>query len=85
MIPLRRFSSEGMLWSNTMFNVTITKVTVILNEASDIIILKTQYPNGMFPYNGTAELIMNVAYDTGIQYIKNNFGIDNPEIINTRK
>lgn len=63
-------------------NVEITKITIIRTGGTDKIALETNMSNGLFPYTGNATLYLDVAKGTAEEYIYNNFGDIEFELIN---
>lgn len=67
-------------------NIEITKATVLLSNGPDQVTFLTKFPS---PFNIEYSdfplcLEFKASYDTAIEYLKENFNIDNPEIINIR-
>lgn len=62
----------------------IIKVLVLLNNGADDVILYTNFPPTM-PKSSNENLIVkfNTQKDTGIEYVRQNFGME-PEVISSR-
>lgn len=62
----------------------VIKVLVLLNDGADDIILSTDLPPSM-PNISNQNLIVqfNTQKDTGVEYVRKNFGIE-PEVISSR-
>jgi hypothetical protein len=65
----------------------ILKAMVILSTAADKIMLETDMPCPyvveFMPGQQPLSLSFDATYDKGVEYVRNNFGIE-PEVINTR-
>jgi hypothetical protein len=65
----------------------ITKAMVLLTSGADKIMLETDYPcpfvKEFLPSQQPLSFTFDATYDTGAEYVKDNFGIT-PEVINTR-
>lgn len=51
--------------------ISVQKVTILTGEGPDILYLHLNLPNGCFPYTGNASAKLEVAYGSGMEYIKN--------------
>lgn len=60
--------------------IKVLKATIILTDCSDRIILETKLPcpyiKEYLPSQPNLSLEFKATYDTGIDYVKNNFGND---------
>lgn len=65
----------------------LTKAMVILSSACDKVIVETELPCpfvvAFAPNQQPLSLMFDATYDTGVQYVRDNFGLE-PEIVNTR-
>jgi hypothetical protein len=62
-------------------NIKITKAVVLLRPChTDAISLTTELPMATYPYEGKQFLTFNAEVGKGVEYVKNNFGID-PEVV----
>lgn len=65
----------------------ITKAMVLLTSACDKVFLYTDFPcpyvRAFLPSQEPLMVSFDATYDTGIEYVRKNFGIE-PEIVNTR-
>lgn len=62
-------------------NVKITAATVLQGQGADIVILTTTLPMGVWPFQGYAQLKMEVACGKGTEYVQKNLGFT-PIVIN---
>jgi hypothetical protein len=71
-----------------MLNLMIKGATVLLTCGPDKIILQTDLPcpyaPGYMPKQPPLSVSFDATYDTGVEYVIEVFGIDHPEVINTR-
>jgi hypothetical protein len=64
--------------------IKIIRVTVVLRDATDIIYVHTDLPSPVPNVSPEAPSLSFVAqYDTGVAYVRTNFGVE-PEVINSR-
>lgn len=65
----------------------IKEAMVILSSACDKVYLETDLPcpfvKNFLPKQPPLTIQFDTTYDTGVQYVRDNFGLD-PEVINTR-
>lgn len=70
-----------------MVNVEIVSALVLLTDGTDIIYLRTKLPCSFvkeaLPSQQELSLQFSATYDTGIDYVRNNLGIE-PEVRNLR-
>lgn len=60
---------------------TVTKATVLCATGTDKIILETDLPLGVYPYEGYPQTVqLDVSKGMGVQYVRENFGLE-PEVI----
>lgn len=68
--------------SNQEITIKVLKATVIRQRyGTDVINLQLDLPEGCYPFEGKAVVKMNVAKDTGVNYLKNNLGIQKVQVI----
>lgn len=65
----------------------IRKAMVLLTDATDKVFLYTDFPcpyvKAFLPSQEPLMVSFDATYNTGIEYVKNNFGLD-PEVVNAR-
>lgn len=68
-------------------NISIKKVMVLLSSSADKVILETELPcpyaKAYLPGQPPLDLKFETSYDTGIQYVRDNFGLE-PDVVNVR-
>ena len=66
-------------------NLEIKEIAVMLRDGTDLVILRTDIPDGCWPFTGTTDFRTEVTKDHGINWVKRMFGDEvEPKIINTR-
>ena len=69
------------------YQKVFTKAMVILSSACDKAIIETELPclyvAAFAPNQQPLSITFDATYDTGVQYVLDNFGLE-PEIVNTR-
>ena len=77
----------GRMACGMVEHMKITNAMVLLSTACDKVFLYTNLPcpyvQAFMPNQQPLMVSFDATYDTGIEYVKKNFGID-PEIVNTR-
>lgn len=51
----------------------VKSVTLLLTDGADIILLSTDLPSGVYPFEGSAQFQLQVAKDQGANYIVKHF------------
>ena len=51
-----------------------TKATVVLTRCTDKVILETNFPAAVYPFEGELHVHFDVAADSGFEYVQEHFG-----------
>jgi hypothetical protein len=62
--------------------ITIKSATVVMSAGTDLVILETDLPPAVWPFEHQPSPRFEVAKGFGEQYVKDNFGLE-PEVIDT--
>lgn len=62
----------------------ITKITILLTNSTDKLVIQTSLPCATWPYEGFASLSMEIAHGQGIEYCLKHFPNFTPEIIDCK-
>lgn len=72
----------------TGMRLVLGKAIVILSSMCDKVYIKTELPcpfvKNFLPSQPPLDIHFDATYDTGVQYVRDNFGIE-PEVIDTRE
>lgn len=66
-------------------NLEVKSATLLLTDGADIILLSTDLPSGEYPFQGTAQLQLQVAKYQGASYIVRHFPSVPAATIDTRE
>ena len=62
--------------------IEITRIVVLVGHGCDKIMMETMLPCGTWPYKGCESVIINVATNTGEDYVKKHFpGVEIDKIL----
>lgn len=53
--------------------MNILHITIVKTQATDKLCMTTDLPAACWPYKGNAEVIMEVAFDWGEEYVRQHF------------
>ncbi len=54
-------------------NIEVTNICIVATGGTDAVLIDTTLPQGVWPFNGTATVKLDVARNQGEEYVKKNF------------